>query len=280
MTRPHYLVTIVLYNKFPKDSSSIRSLADIPEQQRAAIRCIVWDNSRHKLPVPQQESLSTMLRGIKYDYRHNKGANIPLSRLYNQSIRELAEEEYLVLLDDDSAFGPDLFAKYSQAIVEHPDMDLFLPIVHCDGKIVSPARMWWFKGSYLRHVTPGVMNCKHITAINSGMVISGQYLRKRFEGYDKDIRFYFTDNDFMSRYTASHQTLYVVDYHMKHTLDFYSRGENFTTKKKRFLELRRSFLRLMKRKGLLAYSLTVVYLFVYSIKFAIQQRDIRYIFLS
>ena len=131
MTRPHYLVTIVLYNKFPKDSSSIRSLADIPEQQRAAIRCIVWDNSRHKLPVPQQESLSTMLRGIKYDYRHNKGANIPLSRLYNQSIRELAEEEYLVLLDDDSAFGPDLFAKYSQAIVEHPSSNIPTWICSC-----------------------------------------------------------------------------------------------------------------------------------------------------
>ena len=122
------------------------------------------------------------------------------------------------------------------------------------------------------------MTTKHVTAINSGMIISSKYLKNSFEGYDERIKFYFTDNDFMSRYDSSHDKLFVLDYKMKHTLDFYKKGESFEKKKRRFRDLRRSFLILMKRQGWLAYTLTQLYLFVYSVKFSIIQRDIRYIF--
>lgn len=34
-----------------------------------------------------------------------------------------------------------------------------------------------FKGHYLKNIQPGVINSKNITAINSGMIIKGQYLK-------------------------------------------------------------------------------------------------------
>lgn len=274
---PHYLIVIVLYGKCLSESSSICSLMASGNLLQGRCRLIVWDNSPTPCHPEEIESLQDRI-GLTLDYRHNQGDNVPLSVLYNRTIPLLSEGEMLVILDDDSVFDADLFTKADQAIHTYPDADLFLPVVRNGKDIVSPAAMVGFKGHYLQEVQPGPMPCHHRTAINSGMIISARYLKHEFEGYDERIRFYFTDNDFMSRFTASHQQFIVLDYTVQHTLNFYARGEDFETKSRRLRELRRSFLILMRRRGILAYLSTWLYLVVYSIKFAIIQRDVRYIF--
>lgn len=274
---PSYLIVIVLYGKHLSESSSICSLMASGNLLQGRCRLIVWDNSPTPCHPEEIESLQNRI-GLALDYRHNQGDNVPLSVLYNRTIPLLSEGEMLVILDDDSVFDADLFTKADQAIHTYPDADLFLPVVRNGKDIVSPAAMVGFKGHYLQEVQPGPMPCHHRTAINSGMIISARYLKHEFEGYDERIRFYFTDNDFMSRFTASHQQFIVLDYTVQHTLNFYARGEDFVTKSRRLRELRRSFLILMRRRGILAYLSTWLYLVVYSIKFAIIQRDVRYIF--
>lgn len=274
----HYFIIIVLYGKQLSESSSIRSLLGFGNRLQGRCRLLVWDNS----PTACNEEEVISIRQSLYwassvEYHHNHGENLPLSTLYNRSILQLHEDEMLVLMDDDSQFDENLFITSDTAIQSQPECDLFLPIVHNGNDIVSPAAMTGFKGHYFKHVLPGLMPCRHCTAINSGMIIRARYLLHGFEGYDERIRFYFTDNDFMSRYIASHTHFYVLDYHMQHKLNFYAKGESYETKSLRLKELRHSFLLLMRRRGWLMYASTRLYLFIYSIKFAIIHRDIRYI---
>lgn len=279
MNMVKYFVLTVLYNKTPKESSTIVSLSTLPVDIKRDIRIVVWNNSSKDYSAAHKKELDGMLADYDTTYIFNNGKNLPLSVIYNRTIGEmLHDEEVLVIMDDDSIFGEDMFAKSTEAIERHSNIDLFLPIVYNGSDIVSPAYMNLFKGHYFKSVTPGITGTHHITAINSGMMIRARYLKHGFEGYDENIKFYFTDNDFMSRYDASHDKLYVLDYKMIHTLDFYKKGEPYEKKKRRFRDLRRAFLILMKRKGWAVYAITYLYLIVYSVKFAIKQRDIRYIF--
>lgn len=279
MTNPSFYILIVIYNKNPEDSSTLVSLSKTDNSYKSNMRCLVCDNSRKEYNNQQKEALANMLKGIDYRYKHNEGENKPLSKIYNETIREIRSDEYLVILDDDSVFDSDLFRECSHAIDDNQDIDLFLPIIYNNGTVVSPAVLRGFKGHYIKNVVAGRIKCKNITAINSGMIIKGSYLKDKFEGYDERIKFYFTDNDFMAKYDLSHQELYVLNYRMNHTLNFYMRGESFEKKKVRFRDLRRSYLILMRRKGFLIYLLAQLYLFVYSVKFSIQQRDIRFVFI-
>lgn len=274
-----YLIIVVIYGKRFSESSTLCSLARFDSFLQGRCRILLWDNSAEPQPNDEVTSFCHSLPDIEVQYRHNQGENVALSKLYNRSIQLLNDDEVLVILDDDSAFDDSLFHLADQAIAEHPHVDLFLPIVRNGKDIVSPAAMVGFKGHYLKQVEPGLMSCHHRTAINSGMMIRARYLKHGFEGYDERIRFYFTDNDFMARYTASHQQFFVLGYEIQHSLNFYARGESFAVKSQRFRDLRRSFLLLMRRRGLLSYLGTQLYLIIYSIKFAIIHRDLRYIFI-
>ncbi len=273
-----FLIIVVLYNKYPQESSTIKCLSRLSATMKDNLKTIVWNNSPQDFDSEHRAELFTLLDGIEVCYKYNDGENIPLSVIYNRTIKEYLDTEFLVIMDDDSVFDESMFEKAIESIDNNPDIDLFLPIVYNGNDIVSPAYMRVFKGHYFKEVNPGIMCSKHITAINSGMIIRSKYLKNTFEGYDERIKFYFTDNDFMSRYDSSHDKLFVLDYKMKHTLDFYKKGESYDKKKRRFRELRRSFLVLMKRQGYAAYILTQLYLFIYSVKFAIIHKDIRYIF--
>lgn len=278
MTNPSFFILIVIYNKNPEESSTIVSLSNVDDRFKANMRCLVCDNSKKEFDDAQKVKLDCLLKGTDYQYEHNDGRNKPLSEIYNETIKKLRSEEYLIILDDDSVFDSELFEKCSCAIIENRDIDLFLPVIYDRCTAVSPAVLKGFKGHYIKNIKTGRIKCKNITAINSGMIIKAKYLKERFEGYDERIKFYFTDNDFMSKYDLTHKELFVLDYRMDHTLNFYMRGESFEKKKNRFRDLRRSYLILMRRKGLVFYLLTQIYLFVYSIKFSLQQRDIRFIF--
>ncbi len=279
MNKSLFYIVVVLYGKQPRQSTTLMSLSAMAAEEKRDLRLCIRDNSPEPFSEQQKSELNGMLANIRYEYRHNKGDNLPLSRIYNESIHELDEKEYLVLFDDDSEFTSDYFRVARASIKVHPDVHLFLPIVHYGNVLVSPAAMRYFKGHFFSSVTPGLMPCKNTSAINSGMIISAQYLKHDFEGYDEHIRFYGTDNDFMSRYTASHETMYVMDYHMRHTLNYYENDEPFTKAANRYRDQRRASFILMKRQGWFVYFLTHLYWLVFSVKYSIQKRDIRYLFL-
>ena len=275
--RFRYLLVIVVFGKQPEECHTLKSLSAMPEDVKHSLRLIIWDNSQQAWGEKEQSTLYRLVYHTRYEYRHNGGENKPLSWIYNQSISMLGDEEFMVIFDDDSEFDHHLFQRADQAASDYPQTDLFLPIVHADGFIASPAYMWWFKGRFLKTVTPGLMPSRNHTAINSGMIIRKNYLKADFPGYDERIQFYCTDNDFMSRYAEQRKDFYVLDYHMHHHLGFYDESEPFEKKSARLLDQCRALETLMRRKGMVAYIMTKCYLAAFTVKYAIRHRDIRYV---
>lgn len=275
----NFLVIITLYRKKPKESSTIVSLSKFSSAFKKNIRVLIWDNSPEELQEAQRLVLTKLLEGSDFEYIHNKGENRPLSKIYNDSINYAKADEFVVIFDDDSVFSEEMFSVAKKAINSNPDIDLFLPVVYFKKDIVSPAYKKLFKGDFLKQVPTGIMKCKNRTAINSGMIIKAEYLKNGFPGYDERITFYGTDDDFMSRYNETHKEFYVIDYKMQHTLNFYSTNELFEKKAARYVNQRKALFIIMRRKGLAVYLATQIYWFLYSIKYALCQRNAKFIFL-
>lgn len=272
----NFLVLVVIYKLSPAQSATLSSLARCGAS-KAHIRLVIRDNSPAAYTAAERDRLDQMLDGIPYVYRHN-GKNEYLSAIYNQTIKELRPCEHLVLLDHDSVFDNGFFTEAARCIKSHPGISLFLPRVYSGQQLVSPSRMVLFKGSYLRHCPPGLLPTRRAMAINSGMVISGSYLLHDFPGYDTDYHFYVTDCDFMWKFRRHAPYCCVMDYSIHHKLDFYGNDEPFGKKVRRFREMRRAFLTAMRKRGRLAYWLCFMYMDAYSVKFAAQHRDRRFLF--
>ena len=253
MEKVKFLILVVLYKLSPEQSDTLKSLAQCKLAKDYA-RILIRDNSPKAYGSEQRHTLEEMMDGFTFEYRHN-GKNEFLSTLYNQTIQELQEDEYLILLDHDSKFDVDFLEETKKSIASHPEIDLFLPLIYCGEQLVSPSRMILFKGKYLNSEPAGVCPAHHAMAINSGMVISGRYLRNSFPGYDERFHFYCTDCDFMWKYTKQH-----------------------AKKVRRFREMRNAFLIAMRDHSLFAYWLCHLYMDVYSVKFALQHHDRRFLF--
>ena len=135
-----------------------------------------------------------------------------------------------------------------------------------------------FKGRYLSQPPLGPCPSRHAMAINSGMVISARYLQGDFPGYDEDYRFYLTDCDFMWTYQRLRSQYVALACTMSHSLDFYDAVEPTEKKLNRFREMRRGFLVAMRKRSWLAYALCYLYMDVYSVKFALLHRNVRFLF--
>lgn len=273
-----FTILVVLYKLRPKESKTLLSLAKCKEEMHDSY-IILRDNSPVEYNKVERESLDDILTGLNYRYIFN-GKNESLSRIYNETISGLKSEQYLVIFDHDSAFDAGFLKAARAAILEHPQYSLYLPLVYCEKKHVSPLHLHLFKGSFWSKERIGEIPSRHQSAINSGMVIAGHYLKGDFPGYDERFRFYGTDNDFMWQYESLRDSFYVFPYRMHHSLDFYAKGEeSFESKARRFREIRKALLLGMRRKRWWAYILCYIYFDIYSIKFSLLHRDRRFMFL-
>ena len=116
-------------------------------------------------------------------------------------------------------------------------------------------------------------------AILSVRAGSGRYLKGGFEGYDENLRFYNTDNYFMWKYGQQYTHFCVIRYTLQHTLNFYDPAETFDKKAQRYREMRTSAIYLARLKSFWLALLMYLYYDVFSIKCAILNREIRFIFL-
>ena len=276
MAKARFLIFVVTYRVAPKTSTTLLSLS----KSRVALydtRVVVRDNSPERLSDSELAQLDSLLLGLDYEYRHN-GRNEALSTLYNEIRRELLPGEHLILFDHDSAFGPEFFAEARRSIAAYPSIDLFLPLVYTGDQLVSPSHMVLFKGRYLSQPPLGPCPSRHAMAINSGMVISARYLQGDFPGYDEEYRFYLTDCDFMWTYQRLRSQYVALACTMSHSLDFYDAVEPTEKKLNRFREMRRGFLVAMRKRSWLAYALCYLYMDVYSVKFALLHRNVRFLF--
>lgn len=125
-----FLVTVVLYNKRPQEASTIMCLSQLSAAMKDNMKVVVWNNSPQDFASGQKAELFALLDGIELGYKHNDGKNLPLSAIYNSTIKEYLDTDFLVIMDDDSIFDESMFEKALDAIEKNPEIDLFLPIVY------------------------------------------------------------------------------------------------------------------------------------------------------
>jgi hypothetical protein len=236
---------------------------------------VIWDNSQKQLGSEERMHLFETMSPFDLEYLSN-GENCYMSVIYNKVIKTLNYNEYLILLDHDSTFNIDYFTNLSKAIVDNPNINLFLPIIKSQNKIVSPANFFYFKGSYWKEKKLGVIKSRYITAINSGMAISGKYLQTHFPGYNEHLKFYGTDNDFMNKYIKDNKTLFVLNVEIQHVLNFYE-SISIEDKITRYKWMKEAALINSQSKGIIIHILNKFYFVLFSIKLAIANKDSRFI---
>jgi hypothetical protein len=215
-----FLILIVLYECKVKESLSYISLLKSPEYLSNS-KLILWDNS------PSIQSVDTdNISFLQYAEYIHAPENMSLSKIYNRVIQANKDYNYMIILDQDSSFSNEYFQKLNSAIIKHPSINLFLPLIKSEQTIVSPGDYKIFKGSYWKKEKYGIIDAKNILAINSGMAINFNYLKNIYKGYDERLRFYGTDTFFMFEYSKDNNVLFVIDYVFKHASALLDRDES------------------------------------------------------
>lgn len=252
-----------------KDSLSYISLLKSSEYLCNS-KLILWDNS----PETQSVDLDNLgfIKNIEYIHTPE---NMSLSKIYNCVIQEHEQFDYMIILDQDSSFSSKYIVKLISAILKHPGVNLFLPIVKSEQTIVSPGDYKIFKGSYWEKEKYGVINAKNILAINSGMVINFNYLKNIYKGYDERLRFYGTDTSFMLKYPEDNNFLFVINYVFKHKSALLDRDENLNQQIIRLNDLFFSW-RIIHEHKKFNLILINIYILIRIFKLVVKYKNVKY----
>jgi hypothetical protein len=265
-------ILVCLYNKDIQTSNTIQSLlkANI-QSDRATV--IVWDNSTLRL---KQNSIDFLKNHFsKFIYKHTP-ENVVLSKIYNSVIDTLDEENsYLMLCDDDSDIPECFFETLEKQIHLNPSINLFLPQIYSDSILVSPAKDYLIKTKLIKDLQPGILFSGSTTAINSGMVICNRFFKDGFR-YDKDLRFYGTDNYFMIEYAKANENLVVLDVRFNHSLSFNSTGD-IKNKLRIFRENRRAN-KIIYKKDFFKRQIVLLNNWVVAIKLCLKNNTLAFLF--
>lgn len=272
------VVLVVLYRCGLNDSQSVVTLLNVIKsiQSTIRLRIVLWDNS----PIScVTEADVVELRDVFDEVLYESHPeNTPLSKIYNIVIQNhLNDDEFLLLLDQDTSLPGDFLNIFCDELIEHPDCDLFLPIIKSDGVIVSP--VWFFFGwgrKWKMTTIKGLISSRWKVAINSGMFVSAKYARYDFLGYDERLHFYGTDTDFMLKFADARQYFDVMPVILTHDLSFNSASPIERLAKFRTMRTANSII--YSRMGWVKRLISVLVMALVSIIYAVRYRDVRYVF--
>lgn len=264
-------ILIVLYNKTILDSETCVSLIDSKELLAHISEVIIWDNSNKPLSKEEVESYRSQLIDVDIAYIY-KGKNVFLSEIYNNIIDFIDDNGLLLIFDHDSVVPSSYFIELFDLSMQYTDINLFLPRIYYDNNLLSPAKLFFFVGRYFTNLKNGACKTKHLTAINSGMAIRCRYLKTEFSGYNTNIRFYGTDNDFMYKYAHNNQYACVMKTEIEHKLDYYEE-KNMKRKLQRFRDVKYGALMQMKDINWGIYILCSIYFFLLECKLSVKYKS-------
>ncbi|MGO5054888.1 glycosyltransferase [Holdemanella porci] len=166
---------LVIYNKSVLDSATYLFC-----KEHKDIQLIVCDNST----MDNENKMIVEKDGYHYISMHgNKG----LSKAYNMAVDFLQNKQgYVMILDDDTILNEEYYHS-----IQNLTCDIALPIVKSQTSILSPCGM----DHYVANGWDGKSEIKHISAINSGMVINLK-LFKNYR-YDENLFLDYVDHHFM-----------------------------------------------------------------------------------
>ena len=258
-----FLALVVVYGSEPATTPTLRSLARC-SLERCGLRTIVWDNS------PEPALAGGSAPGLQVDYVSTP-ENLGLSTIYNRvSTTHLRAHEHLLLLDQDTELAVDYLTRAALAIEHHPGIDLFLPRVRANGRWASPVSYLCGWGRQWRKPIIGLVSSKRICAINSGMIISADYLRPS-PRYDERLRFYGTDTQFMLDYSDRRSQLCVLDATLLHDLSFFSVDSRSQAKK--FAAMKAAYDLIYEKRPWFQQAAVRLVMLAVSIRYAIRHRE-------
>lgn len=269
-------ILIVLYNKSLNDSESIKTLLNL-QRFHGKFELILWDNSLIRLETTEISYLEKKISPSKVNYNHTP-ENLELSKIYNLVIRDfIFITDYLMLLDDDTTLTEAFFIELFNNLEEsHLHADVYLPKILNDGILVSPAKMYSFFGRYYKKINTGFLRSKFIVAINSGMIISGKFLKLTFNGYDERLKFYGTDTYFMKELCKVKGSVYILNSYLNHELSFFKKNIKIEDKVVRLNEMIYGLEILLINKNFIIKFLFLVYKFLLKLKYTCQLKTMKF----
>lgn len=185
---------IVVYNKKISDSTTYRSL-----RLQSDMDVIVCDNST------EDYHNQRIVEADGYHYISMNG-NQGLSKAYNKALDALkGKEGYVTIFDDDTMIDDSYFKTVYTSIKSHKD--IYIPYV-TDGKsVISPS---WIENDIVSKMdNEEKMDIHHLTAINSGMVISLSV----FENYryTEELFLDYVDHQFIKDMKHQQKSIEIMD---------------------------------------------------------------------
>jgi rhamnosyltransferase len=214
MQSASFLIVIVLYKVKLLESDSFRTLTDSLRSRHQKADLFIYDNS----PASDVPS-DSLYQEWTFHYYHNP-SNPGVSTAYNEGAklaRQLSKD-WIILVDQDTIFPENTFSRYQQALVDHPTIPLFAPILTSNqGMIYSPCPYLFKRGFPAKELSTGIQNFRKKTVLNSGMLIS----LNAFEsvgGYNTDLPLDFSDFNFIDKLREIYSHFVVIDLYCVHEL--------------------------------------------------------------
>ncbi|MGD0230770.1 MAG: glycosyltransferase [Syntrophorhabdales bacterium] len=201
------LAVLVLYKENLWQSTTFSSLFSTFPDWGKEVHLLVYDNS--PVPMHSLEEFTSSCRRIRYI---SDTSNPGVSSAYNKGfeIARQLRKEWLLLLDQDTAFPRDALRKYFTAIKAHDDSVLFAPVLANGGKIYSPCGHILNVNFPLRRIRRGKVSTGGKSLLNSGMCVRLDAF-DRVGGFDEAIPLDFADHDFMKRYRQHFDSFFLLD---------------------------------------------------------------------
>jgi len=265
---PSILILVVIYNESLSLSSTIKSLIS-NKTYLSSVKLLIWDNSSTK----QDYSCDIEQYVNDIEIVHTP-ENTPLAKVYN-IVREskLKNEEFCLLLDQDTIIPDNYFTSLFTAIEENPNINLFLPIIKSHNHIVSPGDLFLFKGKYWEEEQFGLVEAKNRLAINSGMFIKSNYFKNNFKGYNKELKFYGVDSYFMLEYAKINKFFITIPVIIEHDSALLDNDEEIIKKAFRFNDLLDGWIIINKRNFYVNF-LYKIYIIYISLKWSLKYKNL------
>ena len=191
---------IVTYNKKISSIDNIQFL----NNNKTNVKLTICDNSEEQ-EIRTANHRYCMKYKIKYSDMHgNKG----LSRAYNEAIKELKNDDWMVIFDQDTDVPIDYFSELEKSIAAYPSINIHVPVVKSIKGQMSPSKLNRYCVKKILSIAPGAYT--DITAINSGMAIRKEVF-DAVGNYNENIFLDYLDHFFIREYHKHFRQIAVFD---------------------------------------------------------------------
>jgi hypothetical protein len=270
---PTIYILVVLYKRRIFDSSTLVSIFDCSRQIPTGSIISIFDNS----PEPQKDEDIEKFKtcGLSVDYQ-SFPENKALSKIYNEAIDLSSNFDFMLILDQDSHLDDLLFSVFASAEIMNPSIDLFLPYIIVDFRVVSPGSWSLIKGKYWKKVRTGLVESRNNIAISSGMFIRRSLFNNSKIRFNEVLRLYGIDTDFMLQFQKVRSHFFVLNYAFKHDLSVFAK-EDLEVKLRRFRDHIHST-RILSTASASSLIVTEIYIAFKRLQFSLKFGSFRFLF--